>query len=100
MLERLEQVWHKQRHHSKVNVTQSPRECFRDHIWGALISDEVGIPNRHEIGVDKILWESDYPHSAPMWPTSRASLAKQLAGVPDDEARRIAEGNARALFRL
>jgi predicted TIM-barrel fold metal-dependent hydrolase len=100
MLERLEQVWHKQRHHSKVNVTQSPRECFRDHIWGAFISDEVGVANRHEIGVDKMLWESDYPHSDTMWPNSRATLAKHLVGIPDDEARRIAEGNARALFRM
>src|SRR4051794_23889950 len=42
MLERLDQVWHKQRHHSAVNVEQKPSECFRDHIWTCFIQEAAG----------------------------------------------------------
>ena len=64
------------------------------------IRDEAGIANRHEIGVDKILFEADYPHSDTMWPNSRTGLEAALRHVPDDEARLIAGDNARKLLRL
>ena len=33
-----------------------------------------------EIGVDKILFEADYPHSDTLWPNSRAGLEQRAAG--------------------
>ena len=100
MLDRLDQVWTKQRHQSKVNVEQMPSECFRDHIWTCFIDEDAGIELRHRIGVDKILCEVDYPHSDTTWPNSRKLLAHRLHDVPDDEARRIAGGNAAQLLKL
>ena len=100
MLERLEQVWEKHRHYAKVNVAKTPAECFRDNVWACFIRDEAGIAARHEIGVDKILFEADYPHSDTMWPNSRAGLERALQDVPDDEARLIAGDNARRLLRI
>jgi predicted TIM-barrel fold metal-dependent hydrolase len=64
------------------------------------IRDEAGITARHEIGVEKILFEADYPHSDTMWPNSRAGLEGALQDVPDDEARLIAGDNARRLLRI
>jgi predicted TIM-barrel fold metal-dependent hydrolase len=100
MLERLEQVWEKQRHYAKINVEKTPTECFRDNIWVCFIRDEHGIESRYEIGVDKIMFEADYPHSDTMWPNSRTGLEQVLKGVPDDEARLIAGDNARKVLRL
>ncbi|MGH7316690.1 MAG: amidohydrolase family protein [Candidatus Rokuibacteriota bacterium] len=40
------------------------------------------------IGVDNMMWGSDYPHSESTFPQSRKILAEILAGVPDDEQRR------------
>jgi predicted TIM-barrel fold metal-dependent hydrolase len=100
MLERLDQVWYKQRHHSKVNVEQKPSECFRDHIWTCFIQEEAGVELRHRIGVDKLLCEVDYPHSDTTWPNSRKLLAEALHDVPDHEARMIAGENAARLFKL
>jgi predicted TIM-barrel fold metal-dependent hydrolase len=100
MLERLEQVWEKHRHYAKVNVAKTPAECFRDNVWVCFIRDDAGIAARHEIGVDKILFEADYPHSDTMWPNSRAGLERSLQDVPDEEARLIAGDNARRLLRI
>ena len=85
---------------AKVNVTKTPSECFRQHIWVCFIRDEAGISNRHQIGVDRIMFEADYPHSDTMWPNSRAGLAQALREVPDDEARLIAGENARTVLRI
>jgi predicted TIM-barrel fold metal-dependent hydrolase len=73
---------------------------FRQHIFGCFISDDTGIDERHRIGVDNIMFESDYPHSDSNWPSSRIVLEKMLANVPDGEARKIAEDNTRRVFNF
>ena len=55
---------------------------------------------RHRIGVDNIMFESDYPHSDSNWPSSRACSRRLLADVPDAEARKIAEDNTRHVFNF
>jgi predicted TIM-barrel fold metal-dependent hydrolase len=67
-----------------------------DHV----IEDHYAIRNRDLIGVDKIMWEADFPHNDSNWPNSRKILADALVDVPDDEARRIVELNARELYRF
>lgn len=52
------------------------------------------------IGVDNILWASDYPHPPTTWPNSRDSLARQFAGVPDEDRRKIVCDNAARLWGL
>jgi len=48
--------------------------------------------------VDQIMFESDYPHSDSNWPHTRKMLAASLASVPDEEARKIVELNARRVY--
>ena len=53
---------------------------------------------RHAIGLDNLMWGSDYPHLEGCWPRSLQSLRRTFAGVPDAEARKILGGNAAALY--
>jgi predicted TIM-barrel fold metal-dependent hydrolase len=100
MLERMEQIWEKPCYYAKVNVAKTPAECCRDNVWVCFIRDEAGLAARHEIGVDKILFEVDCPHSDTMWPNSRTALERAREDVPDDEARLITGDNARRLLPL
>ena len=36
---------------------------------------------RENIGVDNILWSSDFPHSATFWPKSREKIAADFQTV-------------------
>ncbi|MFE9327552.1 amidohydrolase family protein [Nocardia sp. NPDC052278] len=102
-LQRIDQVWVDYRHFKiqpTINADVRPSDLFRKHVFGCFIDDQVGIDLRHEIGVENILWESDYPHADSLWPNSRVKLEKMLSDVPEDEAHKIAETNARALFRM
>ena len=55
---------------------------------------------RHMIGVENIMFEGDYPHSDSNFPSSRKNLAEVSVDVPAVEARKVAEDNARKLFRF
>lgn len=99
ILERMETVWERHRWYNDVNREVGPRELWdRGHLGGCFISDEAGIAARHAIGVDKIMFESDYPHSDSNWPHTRKILAESLVDVPDDEAEAMCEGNARRFY--
>ena len=62
--------------------------------------DEVGIRLRDIIGVDNIMWGSDYPHSESTFPQSRQILAQILAGVPEDECAKIVGGTTARLYHF
>jgi predicted TIM-barrel fold metal-dependent hydrolase len=65
-----------------------------------VIEDATAIEMRERIGVDRLLFESDFPHQDGNWPDSRKVLADMMLNVPDEQARHIGELNARELFRL
>ncbi len=100
LIERADYVWQRHHHYNDVNHDVLPSEIFRRNVWGCFIDDDAGIRDRYAVGVDKIMWECDYPHSDSNWPHARKRLAEMLADVPDDEAHRISELNARELFRF
>jgi predicted TIM-barrel fold metal-dependent hydrolase len=98
-IERADYVWERHRFYEALADTP-PSETFKDHIFGCFISDRAGLRDRYAVGVDQIMWEGDYPHADSNFPYARKCLSDELAGVPDDEAALIAEGNARRVFRF
>ncbi|HLY84582.1 MAG TPA: amidohydrolase family protein [Acidimicrobiales bacterium] len=100
ILERTDYTWERHRFYTGMADAKRPSEIFRDHIYGCFISDEAGLKNIDLIGVDNIMFEGDYPHSDSNWPNARKLLEVSLADVPDDQARKIAESNARSLFNF
>ncbi|NKQ51597.1 amidohydrolase [Amycolatopsis sp. K13G38] len=100
LLERTDYSWERHRYWCDINAEQRPSELFDDHIFGCFIADHAGLELRHRIGVNNILFESDYPHSDSNWPHTRKMLAEAMTDVPDDEARLIVEGNARRIFNF
>ena len=75
---------------------QKPSEVFREHFLTCFISDPVGVKLRHQIGIDNICWEADYPHSDSMWPGAPEELDEVLKtnDVPDDEINKMTYENA------
>ncbi|MFT5203844.1 MAG: hypothetical protein ACI9C1_003247, partial [Candidatus Aldehydirespiratoraceae bacterium] len=55
---------------------QVPSDRFRQHFLTCFISDPTGVRLRHEIGIDNMAWECDYPHSDSMWPDAPEVLAE------------------------
>jgi len=81
-------------------LKEEPSRYFRRHFYWGFIYDRSGMRLRYEIGVDKIMWGNDFPHSAGDWPNSRRVIDDICAGLPEDEKKRILGGNAAEFFRL
>jgi predicted TIM-barrel fold metal-dependent hydrolase len=73
-----------------------PSDMFRQHILTCFIADPVGVQLRHDIGVDNISWECDYPHSDSSWPEAPEELLDVFTthGVPANEVALITHENA------
>ena len=64
------------------------------------ITDRTGIAIRHAVGIDNMMWSSDYPHHGNDWPYSRKTIEDMMGHIPRDERARIVGGNAARIFRL
>ena len=60
--------------------------------------DAIGIRLRDVIGVNNMMWGSDYPHSESTFPQSRKILAEILEGVPDAEQAQIVGLNTARVY--
>src|SRR5204862_7402911 len=76
-----------------------PSDFFHENVVLSFQEDAVGVRLRDVIGVDNMMWGSDYPHSESTFPQSRKILADILAGVPADEQAKIAGGNTARVYR-
>ena len=53
---------------------------------------------RHRLGVDHIMWGSDYPHLEGTPPFSKEGIRKTFAGVPRAEVEAMLAGNAARIY--
>ena len=77
-----------------------PSEYVHDHVRATFIEDPPGIRDRHEIGLDKIMWSTDYPHTNSNWPNSQRIAAYEFRDVPEPERRQIMRDNALRQYGL
>lgn len=77
-----------------------PSEIFRRQIYADFWFERAGIQLREVIGLDNIMWESDYPHVTATYPDSQAWVQRVLADVPADQQEKMKWKNAARLFRL
>jgi predicted TIM-barrel fold metal-dependent hydrolase len=78
----------------------TPTEYFQRNMAVTFMDDEFGLQQRDKIGVENILWSTDFPHPATTWPNSQAVVERQFADVSDADRELICAGNASRLYNL
>ena len=63
-----------------------PSDVFREHSLACYVTDKTSLRLRHEIGIDIIAWECDYPHSDCFWPDAPEQVLAELNGAGADDA--------------
>ena len=81
-------------------LERRPSELIREQVYVNFWYEQAGIELRHVVGVDNIMWESDYPHIASTYPESWQFVERSLAGVSAEEREKMLYGNAMGLYRL
>ena len=77
-----------------------PSDYFHRNVSVGFQEDALGITLRNIIGVDNLLWGSDYPHQESTFPRSKQILEEILADCTEEEKTKIAGGNAARIYRL
>jgi predicted TIM-barrel fold metal-dependent hydrolase len=52
------------------------------------------------IGIDQLLWGSDFPHPEGTWPHSKKVVDQLFAGVPEAEREAIVGGNVAKIYNI
>lgn len=69
-----------------------PSDFMRRNVFHSFEEDNqwlLGIRDRYIIGVDNLMWASDYPHAEGVFPYSQQVIEKWLKGVPEEEKAKI-----------
>ena len=77
-----------------------PSEFLRRNVYYSFQEDPLAISMRHVIGVDNLMWGSDYPHAESTFPRSREILDQMLEKVSEDEKAKIEGGNCARVFNI
>ena len=82
-------------------LRQRPSDYVRQHVhFSVQHVERVAVELRHHMGADHIMFATDFPHIECDWPNTRPFAERLFAGVPADEAFRIAAGNMLEFFHL
>jgi len=98
--EYMDHAYRVHRYWNDLGLPELPSVYLRRQVYATFIEDPVGLRERHVLGVDNLMWSSDYPHGESTFPDSRGFVARQFAGIPADETRKMVCENARRLYRL
>jgi predicted TIM-barrel fold metal-dependent hydrolase len=93
-------LWEKHRYWTKSELREPPSFYFKRQVFGTFMEDPVGLRERHHIGIDNIMWASDYPHSETTWPNSKALTDEWFTPFGEDDKRKILWENCAKLYEL
>jgi predicted TIM-barrel fold metal-dependent hydrolase len=77
-----------------------PSALFKRQCYIVGWFDTTGLKTRHHIGVDRLLWSTNFPQSTSTWPESRRAIKRCFDGVPENEARQVLVDNAAKLYKV
>jgi predicted TIM-barrel fold metal-dependent hydrolase len=100
VIQRWDQAHASSRYMQTTPLKLRPSEYFHRQVYATFIDDSVGVENRHQIGIDNIMWSSDYPHTASTWPHSQDIIARDFKAAPEEEKWKIVRENVIALYDL
>ncbi len=71
-----------------------PSDLLADRFLFCFHEDDFGLSVRHQVGINQIAWECDYPHADSTWPHSANNLWESIKDFPAEEIDKITHLNA------
>src|SRR4029077_7273083 len=97
-LQRMDRAFERQRGAPRFPNKLKPSEYFQRQMWCTYIDDYVGVASRQFIGIDRMMWSSDYPPQASSWPHSQDGDARAFKDASDEDRFKITRGNVARLY--
>ena len=88
------------RHLWTEGLSTRPSEAVRRQMFTNFWFENEGIKLRHDIGIDNLMWESDFPHVTAFYPRSWEAVEDVLQGVSAEDRRKLLYENAVRVYRM
>jgi predicted TIM-barrel fold metal-dependent hydrolase len=83
-----------------LGLKMKPSDYWRRQCKATFQFDRIGTKILDDIGVETVMWGSDYPHPDGVWPESSKYIEEQFGHLPPDVVRKITCDNAREFYGL
>jgi predicted TIM-barrel fold metal-dependent hydrolase len=82
-------------------LKKGPKEYFKKNFWVSYWFESYAPKNMlEEVGVDRVMFETDFPHPTSLYPGVQDKLVDTLGGYDFETRKRVLESNAVELFNL
>jgi predicted TIM-barrel fold metal-dependent hydrolase len=86
--------------HGEEKLGELPSTYIRRSVFGCIFSDRHAIESVDTIGVDNLMFETDFPHADGPYPHTPEHLRQQFEGIDAETTYKVVRGNAIRLFEL
>jgi predicted TIM-barrel fold metal-dependent hydrolase len=83
-----------------LGLKMKPSDYWKRQCKATFQFDPIGAKLVDDIGVETLMWGSDYPHGDGVWPESDKYIKDQFAGLPADVVHKITCENAGKFYGL
>ena len=78
-----------------------PSEYFARNVWiGASFPSPSEADAMKKVGIDRMMWGSDYPHNESTFPYNRDHLRRSFSGWDEADLRKVFAENAAEVYRI
>ena len=82
-------------------LRHAPSDYFHRNVHLTFIDEPDVMHHAHTtLGVENVMWSSDYPHPIGSWPNSRSTVERVFAGVSDEDRDLVCRANAARVWNL
>jgi predicted TIM-barrel fold metal-dependent hydrolase len=83
-----------------LGLTMKPSDYWRRQCKATFQLDPIGAKLVDDMGVETLMWGSDYPHADGVWPESSKYIEEQFGHLPKDYVHKITCENAGKFYGL
>ena len=100
LIESIDDRYWRNRVWGDLPIKEPPSTYWYRNNAASYIMDRSGVALRHAVGVENMMWSSDYPHHGNDWPYSRKVIQETMGHIAAEERALIAGGNAARIWHL
>jgi len=88
------------KHLGNLKIRHDPRYYWENHMSASFMVDPLGLDLIDRIGVERVVWSTDFPHNESTYGYSNQSLAAVVESVGSEQASAIVSGNIKRYLGL
>jgi len=88
------------KHLADLKIEHEPAYYWHHHMCASFMVDPLGLALLARIGVDRVMWSTDFPHNESTYGYSNQSLASVVDAVGPEASAAIASANVKRFLGI